>query len=46
MDSVRLEKQPNGTWKLHVPGQPDIYLSPEELSDLIYILDPVIPIPK
>lgn len=43
MDGVRIDKQPDGTWKLHVPGQPDIYLKPQELSDLIHRLDVLIP---
>ncbi len=43
MDGVRIEKQPDGNWKLHVPGQPDIILTPQELSDLIHRLDFLMP---
>ncbi len=39
MDSVRVEKQPNGKWKIHVPGQPDIFLTGPEMADLINCLD-------
>lgn len=39
MDSVRIEKLPNGTWKIHVPGQPDITVNAQELADLIDRLD-------
>jgi len=41
MDSVRIEMQPDGRWKIHVPGQPDIFLSTTELADLIDAIDNV-----
>lgn len=41
MDSVRIEKQPDGTWLIHIPGIPDIYVTAEQLSDLIARLDEI-----
>jgi predicted RNase H-like HicB family nuclease len=41
MDSVRIEKQPDGTWLVHIPGIPDIFLDAGQLSDLIARLDEI-----